>query len=174
MSEAQNDPERHVDLAEIHLGSGGTIRTKPENLFTHAQFLAALRERFGPSPYDWAFICPNCGDIATGADFRAALEAHPRPWHDEQGKDRLVVASDLLGQQCIGRVLGALSSGHQKGSYTGRGCDWAAGGLFSGPTYVELPGSRWTPSFRIAPANTVSDRDTVEDARQSGRPPLPG
>lgn len=162
MSDARNDPARHVDLVEIHLGSGGTARVKPEDAFTHERFLSTLRERFGEHARNWAFACPNCGDVATGLDFRAALADHPRTRRDGEP----VIASDIMGQQCIGRTLGALT----KGEYTGRGCDWAAGGLFSGPIYVELPPTgeesepRWVPSFRIAPANAVSDRDTLEGA----------
>lgn len=149
MSDARNDPARHVDLVEIHLGSGGRVRAKPEDVFTQERFLSTLRERFGKRARDWAFICPNCGDVATGTDFKAALKAHPHTRRDGEP----VIPSDIMGQQCIGRILGACT-GVTHTAYTGRGCDWAAGGLFSGPIYVELPDPEphWVPSFRIAPA----------------------
>lgn len=109
---------------------------------THAEFIATLTERFGPSPADWAFTCPACGDVATGADFKAALAEHPRTRRD--GSE--VNAADRLGQECIGRTLGALS----REPYHGRGCDWCAYGLIGGPLGVEMPDGRIVRSFRIA------------------------
>lgn len=115
---------------------------------THAEFLATLRERFGDSPADWAFVCPACKDIATGADFfRAALEAHPR---ERRGKP--VNAAELLGQECIGRALGALLV--QSDKYKGRGCDWCAYGLIGGPLGVEMADGSVVRSFNIATAVT--------------------
>ena len=131
-----------VDLIEVKLGCGGTVRYLPEHVLTHEQFITTLTERFGESPAEWAFICPNCGDIATGMDFRTALAEHPRG---------AVTASDVMGQQCIGRILGALSG--PAGKWKGRGCDWAAGGLFCGPMYVQVD-DHYVPSFAIAPAVT--------------------
>jgi len=102
------------------------------------EWLAILTARFGESPEGWAFICPHCGDVATGRDMRAALIERPR------GE---TVASDILGQECIGRTLGALSkkekqwdARRKKGEV--RGCDWAAYGLFRGPDVItyEVPG----------------------------------
>lgn len=110
---------------------------------THAEFLATLRERFGPDPADWAFECPSCGDVATGDDFKAALAEHPRTRRGEP-----VNAADILGQECIGRTLGALS----REEYHGRGCDWCAYGLIGGPLGVEMPDGRVVRSFTIAQA----------------------
>lgn len=109
---------------------------------THEEFLATLRERFGPNPADWAFVCPACNDVTTGADLKQALADNPRTRRD--GSE--VNAADLLGQECIGRSLGAL--GREK--YSGRGCDWAAYGLIGGPLGVEMPDGRIVRSFRIA------------------------
>lgn len=97
---------------------------------------AQMTERFGDDHKDWAFICPNCGDIATYREF------------EDRGQ------ADLTGQCCIGRLLGALSKDIPKGEYTGRGCDWTAYGLFRGPMrYTFSDGTeRW--GFRIAPAST--------------------
>lgn len=93
---------------------------------TQAELLAEATERFGDDPMNFAFECPHCGDVATIRDF--ALE----------GGD-----PNRAGQECIGRTLGATrrSNGsvdayRKKG---GRGCDWAAYGLFRGPWEVVVP-----------------------------------
>lgn len=106
---------------------------------TQDQLVTELVARFGPKPSNWAFQCPSCGDIATGGDFRAALDGAGLPD---------VYASARLGQECIGRTLGALRRGVE---YKGRGCDWCAYGLFRGPDFVVLPDGREAPSFPIAP-----------------------
>jgi len=105
-----------------------------------------LVARFGEDPKRWAFICPSCGDVATAADFRAALDEAGRS--DEH-------ASGHLGQVCIGRIAGALLREQPKGGYKGRGCDWCAFGLFRGPEFVVMPDGREVSSFAIAPAPEV-------------------
>ncbi|MBB0232555.1 VVA0879 family protein, partial [Streptomyces calidiresistens] len=49
---------------------------------TQAELLAEARAAFGNDPLTWAFRCPNCGDVATGQDFRHALITHPRTRRD--------------------------------------------------------------------------------------------
>lgn len=105
---------------------------------TQDELVAELRARFGDDKRNWAFICPACGDVATLGDIQDALFAAHR---DE---NHLL----YVGRQCIGRILGAL----EKGNYDGRGCDWAAFGLFRGPEFVIKPDGREMPSFAIAPA----------------------
>jgi predicted RNA-binding Zn-ribbon protein involved in translation (DUF1610 family) len=112
---------------------------------TQAEMLAEAGKLFGPDPLGWAFRCPNCGDTATGRDFREALAAHPR-----QERGEAATASDLLGQECIGRTLGALAKTREK--YAGRGCDWAAYGLFRGPWQIIMPDGHSAWSFPLAPA----------------------
>ena len=110
---------------------------------TQKEWQAELLNRFGDDPMDWAFICPTCKDVATGLDFRKALQ--------ERGDSR--TASQLLGQMCIGRVLGALQHDSAK-NWKGRGCDWCSYGLFQGPDYVIVVGddtSREVPVFAFAP-----------------------
>lgn len=110
---------------------------------TQNELIAEAVERFGGDPMNWAFKCPGCGDVATGRDFREALAAHPR-----QGTSgKALTASSLLGQECVGRTLGAL---RRDAKYDGRGCDWAAYGLVSGPWFVALPNGREIPSFSLA------------------------
>lgn len=111
---------------------------------TQADLLAELRSTFGDDPMTWAFRCPACGDVATGQDFRDTLTASPRT----RRNGTPATASDYLGQVCIGRVLGALA----QPPTNERGCDWAAGGLFSGPWFVAAPDGREIPSFPIAAA----------------------
>lgn len=116
---------------------------------TSAEFLTELKARFGPNPRDWAFVCPACGDIATGGDFTKALKEHPR---ERNGLP--MVASDILGQECLGRSLGALKG--PSGKWKGRGCDWCAYGLIGGPLAVTMPDGNVIRSFEIAPARGVS------------------
>lgn len=110
---------------------------------TQNELIAEAVERFGGDPMNWAFKCPFCGDVATGRDFREALEAHPRT----HASGEALTASSLLGQECIGRTLGVL---RRDAKYTGRGCNWAAYGLFSGPWFVVLPSGREVASFPLA------------------------
>ncbi|GAA2107716.1 hypothetical protein GCM10009802_03010 [Streptomyces synnematoformans] len=60
-----------------------------------------------------------------------------------------MIASDIVGQECIGRTLGALT---RDGKYRGRGCNWVAYGLFPGPWTIKLPGGRTMAAFALADA----------------------
>lgn len=117
---------------------------------TQAELVDEARARFGDDPLDWAFQCPSCGDIATGRDFSDALAERPRT--DRDG--RATIASDLLGQECIGRTLGALAGPATRDGkgQAKRGCDWCAYGLFSGPWEIELPDGRSVSAFPLAEA----------------------
>ncbi|MGY0067689.1 VVA0879 family protein [Streptomyces sp. QTS137] len=120
--------------------------TTAHRKLTQAELVAEATERFGKDPINWAFVCPSCGDVATGGDFREALVEKPRKHHT--GAD--VIASDVVGQECIGRTLGVLEKG--RGTYTGRGCDWVAYGLFGGPWTITLPDGRSMHAFPLAPS----------------------
>jgi hypothetical protein len=115
---------------------------------TQAELVAEMIARFGEDHKNWAFQCPNCKDVATAQDFKDVIDAKP----GLQGVDPF----SYLGQDCIGRLVGALSrdSGYATGKYTGRGCDWVAYGLFSGPEFIIMPDGREAGSFPIAPAPT--------------------
>lgn len=118
---------------------------------TSEQLIAECKKRFGDDTSKWAFECPRCGDIATSGDFKPFVSSG--------------FGSELLGQECIGRHLGALSKKYascedymKKG---GRGCDWTAYGLFRGPWFIivadEKTGeTREVPAFALAPA-TLDD-----------------
>lgn len=122
-----------------------TLASEPRKL-TQAELIAEATERFGDDPLKWAFVCPSCGDVANGEDFRQALAEHPRT---NLRTDEPVIASDLVGRECIGRTLGALS----RKAYKGRGCDWVAYGLFPGPWEIALPSGRSMHAFPLAPAS---------------------
>lgn len=109
-----------------------------------AEWLADARRRFGDDPMGWKFRCPQCGDVATGAEFKAALDQ--RLADGRGAEDRAV--SDVLGQECIGRSLGALET--RAGQWDGRGCDWTAYGLFGGPVGVLAPNGKVIRAFEFA------------------------
>lgn len=111
---------------------------------TQAELVAEATERFGGDPLKWAFTCPSCGDVANGEDFRQALKDYPRT---NLRTDKAVIASDIVGQECIGRTLGALD---KRRTYSGRGCDWAAYGLFAGPWTIALPNGHAMHAFPLA------------------------
>jgi hypothetical protein len=109
--------------------------TTPRAL-TLEQWRAEGVERFGPDEWNWRFICPCCGHIAT-----------PRDWKDAGAPESAVAYS------CVGRWAGA-----KREAIDGFGpgpCNYAGGGLFRlGPitisgrtgTYfdfapVEVPGA---------------------------------
>lgn len=105
---------------------------------TQDELMAEATRLFGDDPKKFAFECPHCKDVATIQDFIDA------------GKP------DAAGQHCIGRELGALT----KGKYDGRGCDWAAYGLFRGPWEIVLPAEGDRPERSVASfalAGVVSD-----------------
>jgi len=117
--------EAGIEMTHIRKGAM-TIGLPSAGVTTYDEFLATAHARFGEDPVAWAFLCPNCGDIATGADFGAA-----------EGRGR-------LGQECIGNTVEE------------RGCDWAAYGLFAGPCAVVMPDGEVIFTFRLAPRGAVS------------------
>lgn len=113
---------------------------------TLAEFRAEAAARFGPDPLGWAFECPRCGDVATGADFRGALAAAVVPRQHPDGTP--VVFTDVFGQECVGRAAGFLGA---LASDPDRGCNWAAYGLIPGPWAVLRPdGSEAISCFPLA------------------------
>ena len=108
---------------------------------TQAELCAEARERFGDDPKTWAFVCPNCSDVANAQDF---IDAKADP--------------NSVGQECIGRSLGALAkeaTGTDGRKHASRGCNRAAYGLFPGPWSIVIPDgdtTRTVSSFALAPA----------------------
>lgn len=103
--------------------------------FTQAELLAMAQKRFGEDPTQWKFICPACNDIATPQDF---IDAGADP--------------QLVGQECIGRSLGALAKPEPTNE---RGCNWCAYGLFRGPWIIVLPDGKEVGSFKLARLDEV-------------------
>ena len=66
---------------------------------------------FGPNMMDWKFICPVCGHIAAGHDWKAAGST-----------------PNAIGFSCVGRWLDS-----KRDAFEGKGngpCNYAGGGLF--------------------------------------------
>ena len=110
--------------------------------WTQAELVAEATARFGDDALKWSFRCPSCGDDATAQDFTNA------------GAD-----PNRVGQECVGRSLGALKGAPTKDGRNrdGRGCDWAAYGLLRGPWVVVVPAEGGKPereigSFPLSPA----------------------
>lgn len=90
---------------------------------TQAELMDEAKRRFGTDPLQWAFKCPNCGDVATLGDFQ-----------------QVGIDAGRAGQECIGRHLGTLQRppGTDPKEYASRGCDWSAYGLIPGPWEIVL------------------------------------
>lgn len=69
--------------------------------YTKDEWLAEGERLFGKDYENWKFKCPKCGNVATGKEFKAAG-----------------VGPNSMYCECIGRYV------------KGKGCDWAAYGLF--------------------------------------------
>ncbi len=110
-----------------------TTQTDEKIRWTQSELAAEAVRRFGDDSMRWAFTCPACGDIACAQDFKDA------------GLEPGQVA---IGQECIGRAIGALAKPAPTNT---RGCDWCACGLFRGPWLVTLPNGKEVGSFRLAP-----------------------
>lgn len=100
---------------------------------THAEWLAEAIRRFGTSPLDYAFVCPNCGDVAAVKDFPPALRGR-------------------AGQECLGRVM-ADAAGVPYDEWKGRGCSFVAYGLIPGPWTVTMEDGKVIRSFAMAPGD---------------------
>lgn len=114
----------------------------PKKEWTQAELAAEARARFGDDGKTWAFVCPNCTDVACAQDF---IDAGADP--------------NRVGQECIGRSLGPAGTKDGRGEAT-RGCDWTAYGLFQGPWLVTLPAEDGKPqrvvgSFALAEAASL-------------------
>lgn len=79
------------------------------------EWQAKGKELFGDNILNWAFICPACGKISTGFDFKNAGATQNDTYNS-----------------CIGRHNGKGISGvsFKGGNPPENGCDWAAFGLF--------------------------------------------
>lgn len=78
--------------------------------YTLKEWLTEANRRFGKDPENWKFICPMCGRVNIGKEFK---EAGAQP--------------DDMYCNCIGRFNGNMVPASKS---KGNGCDWAAYGLF--------------------------------------------
>lgn len=123
---------------------------------TQAELAAEAAARFGPNPWDWAFQCPRCGDIATARDF-------------PEGKRQ------RLGQDCVGRHCGALkgpANADGRGEAT-RGCDWTAVGLIRGPWEIAMPDGQTAWGFPLAPAPPQPPQGAAQNPAATPGPASP-
>lgn len=77
--------------------------------YTLKEWKEELRKRFGDKFEDYKFICPACGKVSSGKEFKLA-GAEP----------------DDIYCNCIGRFTGKGAANKNSKD----GCDWAAYGLF--------------------------------------------
>lgn len=96
---------------------------------TEAEWNAKGKELFGDDQTAWAFVCPRCGHVMSVAKARVEYAAD---------LPRLRAAKLAVEAECIGRAV------------PGKGCDWAAFGLFSGPLFVKRESGEETPIFDFA------------------------
>jgi hypothetical protein len=149
-----------------------TVTTDVYRKLTQAELLTELRIRFGDDTERWASRCPSCSDTSTVADWRQALTDHVITAEDGT---RVTEPSQLIGQQCIGRVLGALEG--RKDEYTGRGCTRDAYGFFKGPWEVVEAGEDGKASGWMFPLADGDDPLTAVHRytpRRYGKLDVPG
>lgn len=100
---------------------------------TQGQFCAEAVRRFGHRSWDWQFVCPGCGDVATPKDFSI-----------------LGLDSTLAGRVCLGRVAIVLDPDFN------RGCMRSTYDDPQGPWLIVIPGvpgessAQKVPSFALA------------------------
>lgn len=101
------------------------MATQPTTM-TKDEWLALGEELFGTDRYTWKFRCPACGNVMSVErgmrEFGDAIAA--KNWRPES--------------ECIGRYTEDVA------------CDWCAYGLFSGPNFVAIDGTKTVAVFPFA------------------------
>ena len=106
--------------------------TDQRKRYTHAEWMAETRRRFGDDAMHWAFVCPSCGHVATVKD-----------WMDAGASEGEAAFS------CIGRRM---PNPKRLGEKTGP-CNYAGGGLFHlNPVIVVFPDGKERETFDFAEA----------------------
>lgn len=100
----------------------------------HAEWVAEGTSRFGTDdPLEWLFVCPVCGHVAKGKD-----------WKDVGAPPGAVAFS------CVGRWLKACRDAFSESSEPGP-CNYAGGGLFQlNPVSVVMPDGQVHQAFEFA------------------------
>lgn len=108
---------------------------------THSAWMQEAKQRFGPDPKAWRFVCPSCAHVASVQD-----------WMDAEAGQGAVAFS------CIGRYLdkGASSVATAQADFKRGGgpCNYTGGGLIGlNPVSVDFEdGSQPRPTFEFADA----------------------
>lgn len=84
------------DLKPGHEFTVTEVETMTRNI-TLAHYHAKAADRFGPRQVGWAYQCPKCGDVATGADVMWALSQQPVECALEYGK----TAAQAFARLCL-------------------------------------------------------------------------
>ncbi len=102
--------------------------------YTHEEWTAEANRRFGTDPFEWKFVCPSCGNVATSNDFL--------PFKD------VGATTESVTSQCIGRFTGA------QGAFdpaTFKPCNYAGFGLIRlSPVRIITDGGREIHCFAFA------------------------
>ena len=73
------------------------------------------RSLFGEDYEQWKFVCPACKRVSTVSEYREHV--------------KYTFTLNAAAQNCLGRYTGGRKGLHK--------CDWAAYGLFHGPSFVK-------------------------------------
>lgn len=103
----------------------------------HEEWLQEARDRFGPDPMKWRFVCPSCGHVASIQD-----------WKDAGAAEGEVAFS------CVGRHAKASQAAADAAfRRSGGPCNYTGGGLFKlNPVAVDFgEGNGPRMTFEFAP-----------------------
>jgi hypothetical protein len=107
-------------------------QAEKKTAYTHAEWLAEAKRRFGKSPAGWKFVCPSCGYVASGQEYKDAG-----------------APIESIGFSCVGRwKLPAKQAFDPKGKGP---CNYAGGGLIRlNPVKVVTPDGSEHEVFEFA------------------------
>jgi len=107
--------------------------TEQMRRITHTDWLEEGKRRFGKDMYDWKFVCPVCGHVASIRDWKQA------------GATEGEVAFSCIGR----RIEGSKQAFDEKGAGP---CTYAGGGLIKlNPVHVVMPDFSTRQCFEFAP-----------------------
>ena len=119
-------------------------RSSPQNQVVRLSFEDWQKEgtkRFGENQFNWKFVCPGCGNIASVEDFRIYKSEGATP--------------NSAYQECIGRYTGGRSWANPKKTNPKKPCDYAGYGLICiSPVEVVMPDGKIINAFAFAEAQS--------------------
>ena len=98
-----------------------------KDTWTHEEWLAEGKRRFGENYDDWKFSCPICKHVASIGDFRQYID---------KGASEQSAATE-----CIGRFLPkdpTLAPNRRRLPDGGEACDWCSYGLFRASDCISI------------------------------------